>query len=221
MDAEILDQRPVFVSDKGVRPGDQADLLGLSFLDEVANRRREEVAFFGAVTEMAGLRLGAREERPIAPFIIPLAVEVVRFDSLQERHGPGSDLLCRSIVDLQARRPALDRDAATGKHDFGSVDSLVSIAYQEDVVGTRPIEETETGDFLGNRESVQGHLLVSFPCMGIQARVVWQGLNGLIAGSFASEWGTRRERTPLIAPQRSKEEANGVQRGGCRSGLEK
>src|SRR5208337_4769097 len=75
-------------------------------------------------------------------------------------------------------------------------------------------------DFLGNRESVQGHLLVGFPCMGIQARVVWQGLNGLIAGSFASEWGTRRERTPLIVPQRSKEEANGGQRGGCRSGTE-
>src|SRR5208337_4971689 len=71
-----------------------------------------------------------------------------------------------------------------------------------------------------NRESVQGHLLVGFPCMGIQARVVWQGLNGLLAGSFASEWGTRRERTPLIVPQRSKEKANGVQRGGCRSGSE-
>ena len=57
-DAEILDQRPVFVTDKGVRPGDQADLLGLSFLDEAADRRREKVALFVTVAEMAGLRLG-------------------------------------------------------------------------------------------------------------------------------------------------------------------
>src|SRR5271157_1011092 len=34
--------------------------------------------------------------------------------------------------------------------------------------------------------------------------------NGVITGSFASEWGTRRKRTPLMMPHRSGEEANGV-----------
>ena len=55
----------------------------LLFLHEAPDRRREEVALFVTVVEMAGLRLGAREERSIAPLIIPLAVKVVRFDSGQ------------------------------------------------------------------------------------------------------------------------------------------
>ena len=119
------------------RPSHQAQVFRRMFLQQFLDRIPHEIpalpAKMGSVVPSerdptAGT--GSRLDCPYTP------VEVVDGNSTEDRDGPVPDLLGRAVVDLQPAGSPTDVDPQFPERDLVSVDPLVGVPDDEQIVGT-------------------------------------------------------------------------------------
>src|SRR5688572_17822805 len=80
------------------------------------------------------VRIGAVQQRSKAFVVVLGAVEIIDVTVFEQRHGPFPNLVRCSVVEAEFPAPPTDVNTAATQHHAMSVNPLVRVAYDEQVV---------------------------------------------------------------------------------------